>query len=126
MKSIKRLRILLRPFFPQILLAGLFLLLLTTIDMLFPEIIREVIGLGITGGQKQFFIIAAGILVGLSLLRAGIGFGNRYTSEWLAHHIAFDLRNRLYNHIQRLSFSFHDHAQSGQLISRCIEEVRSL
>jgi ATP-binding cassette, subfamily B, bacterial len=40
--------------------------------------------------------------------------------------IAFDLRNRLYDHIQRLSFSFHDHAQSGQLISRCIEDVRSL
>jgi ABC-type multidrug transport system fused ATPase/permease subunit len=126
MKSIKRLRILLRPFFPQILLAGLFLLLLTAIDMLFPEIIRAVIDQGITGGDKRFFLIAAGILAGLSMLRAGIGFGNRYTSEWLAHHIAFDLRNRLYNHIQRLSFSYHDHTQSGQLISRCIEDVRSL
>ena len=60
------------------------------------------------------------------MLRAGIGFGNRYTSEWLAHHIAYDLRNRLYDHIQRLSFSYHDHTQSGQLISRCIEDVRSL
>ena len=38
----------------------------------------------------------------------------------------YDLRNRLYDHIQRLSFSFHDHSQSGQLISRCIEDVRSL
>ena len=126
MKSIKRLRILLRPFFPQIFLAAVFLLLLTTIDMIFPAIIRQVIDIGITGGQRQFFLTAAIILVGLSLLRAAIGFGNRYTSEWLAHHIAYDLRNRLYNHIQRLSFSYHDHAQSGQLISRCIEDVRSL
>ncbi len=126
MKSIKRLRILLRPFLPQILLAFLFLVLLTAIDMIFPEIIREVIDIGITGGQVHFFMLAAGILAGLSILRAGIGFGNRYSSEWLAHHIAYDLRNKLYNHIQRLSFSFHDHAQSGQLISRCIEDVRSL
>jgi ATP-binding cassette subfamily B protein len=36
------------------------------------------------------------------------------------------LRNRLYNHIQHLPFAYHDHAQSGQLISRCIEDVRSV
>jgi ATP-binding cassette subfamily B protein len=126
MKSIKRLRILLRPFLSKILLAALFLLLLTSIDMIFPVIIRQVIDIGITGGQSHFFIAAAAILAGLSLLRAFIGYGNRYTSAWLAHQIAYDLRNRLYDHIQRLSFSYHDHAQSGQLISRCIEDVRSL
>ncbi len=126
MKSIKRLRTLLRPFLSRILLSALFLLLLTSIDMVFPAIIRQVIDVGITGGQRQFFLVAAAILIGLSFLRMLIGFGNRYTSEWLAHHIAYDLRNKLYNHIQRLSFSYHDHAQSGQLISRCIEDVRSL
>jgi ABC-type multidrug transport system fused ATPase/permease subunit len=126
MKSIRRLRILLRPFLPQILLAGLFLFLLTAIDMVFPELIRAVIDIGFTGKDSRFFLLAAGILAGLSLLRAGVGFGNRYSSEWLAHNIAYDLRNRLYDHIQRLSFSFHDHSQSGQLISRCIEDVRSL
>lgn len=126
MKSIQRLRFLLRPFFPQIGLALLFLIGLTAIDMVFPEIIRAIIDTGITGGQRGFIAMAAGILVGLSALRALIGFGNRYCAEWLAHHIAYDLRNQLYDHIQRLPFSFHDHSQSGQLISRCIEDVRSL
>src|SRR5215208_4043070 len=102
MKSIKRLRILLRPYYPQIILTAVMLFGLTAIDMLFPEIIREVIDKGITGGQTSFMILAAGIIVGLGILRAGIGFGNRYTSEWLAHHVAYDLRNRLYDHIQRL------------------------
>ncbi len=126
MKSIKRLRILLRPYLRQILLSALFLLLMTGIDMAYPEVIRQVIDIGLTGGQTHFIYIAAGILVGLGILRAAIGFGNRYTSEWLAHRVAYDLRNRLYDHIQRLPFSFHDHTQSGQLISRCIEDVRSL
>jgi len=35
-------------------------------------------------------------------------------------------RNQLYDHIQNLPFSFHDHSQTGQLISRCIEDVRSI
>ena len=32
----------------------------------------------------------------------------------------------MYDHIQHLSFSYHDHAQTGQLISRTIEDVRSV
>ena len=50
----------------------------------------------------------------------------RYLSEWIATHIGYDLRNRLYDHIQHLPFSYHDHAQTGQLISRCIEDVRAV
>jgi ATP-binding cassette subfamily B protein len=126
MKSIRRLRVLLRPYYPQIALAALMLLSLTAIDMVLPAIIRQVIDVGLTGGRNDFLVTAAGILVGLGAMKAALGFGNRYTAEWLAHRIAYDLRNRLYDHIQRLSFSFHDQAQSGQLISRCIEDVRSL
>jgi ATP-binding cassette, subfamily B, multidrug efflux pump len=126
MKSIKRLRLLLRPYVLQIVFAALMLFGLTAIDMTFPYIIRLVVDIGLVQGDLSFLTLAAGILFGLGLLKALIGFGNRYTAEWLAHTIAFDLRNRLYDHIQRLSFSFHDHSQSGQLISRCIEDVRSL
>jgi ATP-binding cassette subfamily B protein len=36
------------------------------------------------------------------------------------------MRNQLYDHIQHLSFSFHDRAQTGQLISRSIEDVRAI
>jgi ATP-binding cassette subfamily B protein len=50
----------------------------------------------------------------------------RYLSEWIGGHIGYDLRNRMYDHIQQLSFSYHDHSQTGQLISRCIEDVRAV
>jgi ATP-binding cassette subfamily B multidrug efflux pump len=126
MKSIKRIRVLLRPYYLQIGLSIVFLMSLTAIDMIFPEIIRQVVDVGLGAKQSGFMLMAAGVLLGLGLLKAVIGFGNRYTAEWLAHKIAYDLRNRLYDHIQHLSFSYHDHTQSGQLISRCIEDVRSL
>jgi len=126
MKSIKRIRVLLRPYYLQISLAFIMLIGLTAIDMVFPAIIQQVVDVGLTGGQRDFILLAAGVVLGLGLLKAGIGFGSRYTAGWLAHRIAFDLRNQLYDHIQRLSFTYHDHTQSGQLISRCIEDVRSL
>lgn len=126
MKSIKRLNILLKPYRLQIAFAALMLFSLTAIDMVFPMVIRDVVNIGFVEQTPEFLVTAAGILLGLGIGKWFIAFGNRYTAEWLAHHIAFDLRNRLYNHIQRLSFSYHDQTQSGQLISRCIEDVRSL
>lgn len=126
MKSLKRLANLVKAYTGQIVLAALMLFSLTAIDMIFPEVIRRVIDIGVRGNQVNFMAMAAGFILLLGLIKTIIGFGNRYLSEWLAHHIAFDLRNRLYNHIQRLSFSYHDHTASGQLISRCIEDVRSL
>ncbi len=65
-------------------------------------------------------------MLALGILKACFIYLQRYLSEWIANHVAFDLRNRLFDHIQHLSFSFHDHNQSGQLISRCIEDVRSV
>jgi ATP-binding cassette subfamily B protein len=66
------------------------------------------------------------LLLGLGLISAVLNLGNRYWSEWIAARVGYDLRNRMYDHIQYLPFTYHDHAQSGQLISRCIEDVRSI
>ena len=41
-----------------------------------------------------------------------------YLSEQVSQGIAFDLRNALYEKIQRLSFSYHDRASTGQLMTR--------
>ena len=126
MKQLKRFFSLVNPYRRQVIYASLLLLFLTAIEMLFPEIIRRVIDDGLKGGRISILITAAGLVVGLGLLKALLGFREQYLTEWIAHHVAFDLRNKLYNHIQRLPFKFHDHMPTGQLISRVIEDVRAL
>jgi ATP-binding cassette, subfamily B, multidrug efflux pump len=105
--------------------AGL-LIILTAIDLVFPSIIQKVIDIGLAGGQTNYMVVAALLILGLGISKSLLTFVQRYQTESLANFVAYDLRNRLYDHIQRLSFSFHDHTQSGQLISRCIEDVRSV
>ncbi len=125
-RHIKNLKTLVRPYLRQIALASVFLLILTLIEMTFPAIIRQVIDVGLKGGNHRFLILAAGLILALGLIKALVSFREQYLTEWIAHHVAFDLRNRLYDHIQRLSFQYHDHMPTGQLISRVIEDVRSL
>jgi len=102
------------------------LLILTGLNLIVPRIIRSVIDNGLVRGEKIFLIRSALLLLGLGLGSAILNLGNRYWSEWIAARVGYDLRNRMYDHIQYLPFTYHDHAQSGQLISRCIEDVRSI
>lgn len=102
------------------------LLVLTGLSLAVPRIIRSVIDVGLAQGQTAYLIRSAFLLLGLGLLSALLTLGNRYWSEWIAARVGYDLRNRMYDHIQYLPFTYHDHAQSGQLISRCIEDVRSI
>ena len=126
MNPLLRLRSLVKPYIPQILLSLLILTALTGLSLVVPRIIQQVIDEGIANGEKDLLLNAALLLLGLGLLTAVLSAFQRYISEWIGGHVGYDLRNRLYDHIQHLSFSYHDHAQTGQLIARCIEDVRAV
>jgi ATP-binding cassette subfamily B protein len=126
MKHLIRIRAFLAPYVWQILAALLMLFMITGLNLVVPRIIRSVIDDGLARGQVSYVIRAALLLLGLGLITAVLNLGSRYLSEWIAARVGYDLRNRMYDHIQYLPFTYHDHAQSGQLISRCIEDVRSI
>jgi len=126
MKYLWRLRPLIRPYWKQVSLTLFVLLCMTALNLVIPEVIRQVIDIGLVQKQASFLVKAALVILGIGVFRAVLPFGVRYLSEWIAAHVGYDLRNRMYNHIQYLPFSYHDHAQSGQLISRTIEDVRAI
>lgn len=126
MRSLLRLRSFVRPYWKHILLTLLALVFLTALKLSVPLIMRQVIDQGLADSNIQLIITAAIILVSIGLVSAALIYWQRYLTEIIAAKVGYDLRNRLYNHIQHLPFSFHDHAQTGQLISRTIEDVRSI
>jgi ATP-binding cassette subfamily B multidrug efflux pump len=126
MSHLLRLRVFLKPYSLPILASLVILLVMTGLGLLVPRILQTAIDEGLLQGEVDFVVRAAAILLGLGLLTALLNLGQRYMSEWIAARIGYDLRNRLYDHIQYLPFTYHDHAQSGQLISRCIEDVRAI
>jgi len=126
MKHLIRIRIFLKPYIWQILASMIMLLSITGLSLVVPRIIRSVIDDGLARGDTGYLVRSAFLLLGLGLGSATLNLGNRYLSEWIAARVGYDLRNRMYDHIQHLPFTYHDHAESGQLISRCIEDVRSI
>ena len=126
MKNLLRISSFLKPYSGQVMISLVMLLTLTGLNLFVPRIIQSVIDVGLVGGQASALARSSLILFGLGIASAILNFLNRYLTAWIATSVGYDLRNRMYNHIQYLPFTYHDHTQSGQLISRCIEDVRSI
>ena len=72
-------------------------------------------------------IIAAGIaIVIFAVARGFFAFVQGYMAERLSQSVAFDFRNELFAKIQRLSFSYHDRNQTGQLMIRATDDVEKV
>jgi ATP-binding cassette subfamily B protein len=90
-----------------------------------PGVIRYAIDSGISGGEQRALFVSAGLILVLQIGRGICGYLMVYVGEYLSQCGALDLRNQLYARIQSLSFSFHDNAQTGQLMSRATADVEN-
>jgi len=134
MRVLIRLLGLLKKYWKWVTVAYICLLMATVFALGVPELVKRAIDTGISfdfqtgeimGNQTVLILAGAGIAVA-SLLRGGFGFGQTYLSEFIGQRVAYDLRNLLYDRIQRLSFAFHDKAQTGQLMSRATQDVEAV
>ncbi|MDQ3701759.1 MAG: ABC transporter ATP-binding protein/permease [Chloroflexota bacterium] len=107
------------------ILAYLCLLGTIALGLVQPLIIQQVIDRGIGQRDSQFLLFAAGLLVVVNVGSSLLGFGMSYLNELVSQRVAYDLRNALYDHLQRLSFAYHNRAKTGELMSRVTSDVDS-
>ncbi len=92
-------------------------------DLLSPQVLRRLIDVGIAGQDRTVILSSALMLVGLAVTGGVASFLQGYFSARASHGAAFDMRNAIFDKLQRLSFSYHDKAQAGQLITRVTSDV---
>ncbi len=116
--------------------AALCVLISSAAIIVMPQLIRWAIdyGLGIerqngelvATGQKHLLVLAALAVMATALLRGIFAFGQTYLGEWLSQRVAYDIRNGIYDRLQRLSYAYHDQQQTGQLMSRATQDVEAV
>lgn len=77
-------------------------------------------------GNKSVLILYGIAIVASAALRGAFAYGQTYYGEWISQRVAYDIRNAIYNHLQRLSFAYHDKAQTGQIMSRATQDVEGV
>ena len=83
-------------------------------------------GTGSMEEARQALLVTGALLFGASVLRGLFTMLHNYLGESVGQHIGYELRMAIYDKIQRLDFRYHDHAHSGDLITRGMLDVEGV
>lgn len=126
MKHIIRLFKLAKPWAKYLIVSTVALFLISGINLYAPYVTKQVISIMETGNYKnsiQKVIMLSLILLGCFALRAVFQFFNNYFSHVASWRLVTRLRCMLYDHFQKLSMSYYHDKQTGQLMSRVVNDT---
>ncbi|GLH65269.1 ABC transporter ATP-binding protein [Parageobacillus sp. G301] len=72
--------------------------------------------------ERLWWAIAV-MLVIFVLIRPIVEYYRQYFAQWTASKVLYDIRNRLFTHMQKLSFTYYSNHRTGEIISRVINDV---
>ncbi len=115
-----------RKYWRRMLLAFLALMATTAFSLTVPRLISSAIDNVITTGVRSHLIYMSLGIIGAAILRGIFSYLEHYLAQVASQKIAYDLRNVIYDRLQRLSFSYYDKAQTGDLMSRATADVEGV
>src|SRR5579862_109323 len=88
-----------------------------------PLILRAIIDRGILGHRTAVVIGLAVLAAGLALVTAGLSLFQRRVSAMIGEGLIYDMRAKVFRHIQRMPLAFFTRTQTGALVSRLNNDV---
>ncbi|MCD8508575.1 MAG: ABC transporter ATP-binding protein/permease [Bacillus sp. (in: Bacteria)] len=130
MDSIKRYLAFVKPYWKQIIVTVIIGSLKFGIPLIIPLILKYVIddiigATELTSDEKMTTLYwLMGIVLFIFLVfRPPIEYYRQYYAQWTGNKILYDIRDKLFNHLQKLSLKFYSNRKSGEIISRVIHDV---
>jgi ATP-binding cassette subfamily B protein len=88
-----------------------------------PLIYRAIINNGILGKNAQLIVMLALLIAVLAIVDAGLSLAQRYVSSLVGEGLIFDMRTKVFDHIQLMPIAFFTRTQTGALVSRLNNDV---
>ncbi|MBM3674487.1 MAG: ABC transporter ATP-binding protein [Actinobacteria bacterium] len=103
--------------------AGLFW---TAAKLAIPLLAAAAIDDGMRAGEITKVVTLTLAMIAVGVVQAVATGLRRYSAFRIALRTETDLRQRLFAHLQRLHFAFHDHSQTGQLMARANTDIQQI
>jgi ATP-binding cassette subfamily B protein len=126
MTNLKRLFPFIRPYRLVLYLTLITTFLPVAMELIVPQALRYVIDQGITLSDMDVIWRGSGLMLATALIGAIATLAQGYYRAQLSQGLAYDLRDKLFAHIQTLSFANLDQMQTGQLMTRLSSDVDML
>ncbi len=102
------------------------LIMVSAANLVAPQMIRLAIDSGIAHHRQRAVILAVVGLIAVAVVRGLFNFMQGFLAERASQGVAYDLRNALFAQIERLSFSYYDRVEAGQLLTRVTNDVEQI
>jgi ATP-binding cassette subfamily B protein len=112
-----------RPYWLDVTLVLVAIILESLLGLIPPLLYRSLIDQVLPNGDFRGLTILAIGMVSIPILSGLIGVGERYFSSRMGEGIIFDLRQQMYDHLQRMPIRFFTRTKSGEIISRLNNDV---
>ncbi|GAA1862418.1 ABC transporter ATP-binding protein [Microbacterium koreense] len=115
-----------KPVLPRLILGAVSALLASLLALSIPLILEEVVQGPIASGHFVAIAWGAAAILGLGLAEALMVWLRRWFVLGPATMVEYEIRQTFYSRLQRLPVAFHDRWQSGQLLSRMMQDISML
>ncbi|CQR56285.1 ABC transporter ATP-binding protein [Paenibacillus riograndensis] len=119
-----------RPYMKWIVLTLFIGMIKFSIPLTLPLILKYVVDvllnnpvLSVTERVSKLMMVLGGSLVLFVIIRGPVEYYRQYFAQLITSRVLFDMRNRLYGHLQRLSLRYYQNTKVGEAISRFINDV---
>ncbi|MDD4321629.1 MAG: ABC transporter ATP-binding protein, partial [Acidaminococcaceae bacterium] len=115
-----------KPYITTVVLIIVGSLLLSSLELLFPLVLRYVMNTIIPKGELSDLYLYSGILLGLYCLGYFLNYIVTYYGHFMGAKIENDMRHALFKHLESLSFRYFDNSKTGQLMSRITSDIAEI
>ena len=112
-----------RPVLPRLVLGAASAMLASVLALMFPLVLEVIVGGPIASGDPGQIAWGAAAILALGLAEAAMVWARRWFVLAPSTRVEFELRTTFYRRLQRLPVAFHDRWQSGQLLSRMMQDI---
>jgi ATP-binding cassette subfamily B protein len=126
LRSLARLLPIARPVLGRLVLGAVSALGASVLALAIPLVLEQLVAGPIGSGDPAQLAWGAVLILGLGLAEAGMVWLRRWFVLAPATRVEYDLRESFYSRLQRLPVAFHDRWQSGQLLSRMMQDISML
>ncbi|PKD42789.1 ABC transporter ATP-binding protein [Rhodohalobacter barkolensis] len=115
-----------KPYKKKLIVALIASVLATLVWLAVPLGLRELLDAVFDDGDMALLNRVTGVLIGLFISQALLGFWGSYSLDWIGEKIVADLRKNLYEHLNRLSLKFYSNQRLGEITSRLTNDVAAI
>ena len=120
---LKRIFSYLKPYWKQMIIVLIAIIISSMLNLMPSVLTGKIIDEGLIGRSMKKLIIFIVLSLAVTLGANLIGVLESYMNTWIAQHITYDMRNKMYRHLQKMSQRFYTSNNQGDIITRMTSDI---